>query len=48
MMLAAASSRPTARTGPQIREALEDLQAPVRGLLKTYDKPFSQDRTTRR
>jgi branched-chain amino acid transport system substrate-binding protein len=28
--------------GPAVKAALEDLKAPVSGLLKTYDKPFSK------
>jgi len=29
--------------GPKVREALEHLSAPVPGVMKTYNKPFSKD-----
>jgi branched-chain amino acid transport system substrate-binding protein len=43
MLIAAAAIKQAGSTdGAAIRAALEDLQAPVNGLLKTYNKPFSK------
>jgi len=44
LLMAAAMMQAGTTDGRQVRAALEDLQAPVQGLLKTYDKPFSQDK----
>lgn len=43
VQLMAAGIRQAGSTeGPAVRAALEDLKAPVQGVLKTYDKPFSK------
>jgi branched-chain amino acid transport system substrate-binding protein len=43
VQIAAAAIKQAGSTdGAAIRAALEDLKAPVNGLLKTYDKPFSK------
>jgi branched-chain amino acid transport system substrate-binding protein len=43
VQIAAAGLKQAGSTdGAAIRAALEDLKAPVNGLLKTYDKPFSK------
>jgi len=39
---AAAIKQAGSTDGAAVRAALEDLKAPVNGLLKTYDKPFSK------
>ncbi|MDO4723595.1 MAG: ABC transporter substrate-binding protein [Comamonadaceae bacterium] len=41
MLYAAAVRQAGSTDGNAVRQALEDLQAPVPGLLKTYEKPFS-------
>jgi len=41
MITAAAIKQAGATEGPKMREALENLQAPVEGIMKTYTKPFS-------
>ncbi|PAT39951.1 branched-chain amino acid ABC transporter substrate-binding protein [Vandammella animalimorsus] len=41
MLYAAAVRQAGSVDGKAVRQALEDLQAPVQGLLKTYEKPFS-------
>lgn len=42
LLYAAAAKQANGFDGQAIRVALEDLQAPVQGVLKTYDKPFSK------
>jgi branched-chain amino acid transport system substrate-binding protein len=43
VMLVAAALRQAGTTeGPKLREALENLQAPVVGVMKTYNKPFNK------
>jgi branched-chain amino acid transport system substrate-binding protein len=42
LLLAAAINQAGTTDGPQVRAALEDLHAPVQGVMKTYDKPFSK------
>ena len=42
LILAQAMKQANSTDGPAVRAALEDLKAPVPGLLKTYDKPFSK------
>lgn len=42
MLYAAAAKQAGSVDGPAVRAALEDLKAPVQGVLKTYDKPFSK------
>lgn len=42
LLYAAAVKQANSTDGPAVREALEDLKAPVQGLLKTYSKPFSK------
>jgi len=42
MLYVAAAKQAGSVDGSAIRLALEDLQSPVEGLLKTYEKPFSQ------
>ncbi|MBO9644780.1 MAG: ABC transporter substrate-binding protein [Pseudacidovorax sp.] len=42
MLYAAAAKQAGNVDGPAVRAALEDLKAPVQGVLKTYDKPFSK------
>jgi len=44
LLMAAAITQAGSTDGPQVRQALENLQTPVQGLLKTYDKPFSKDK----
>jgi branched-chain amino acid transport system substrate-binding protein len=41
-LLAQAIKQAGTTDGPAVKAALEDLKAPVNGLLKTYDKPFSK------
>jgi branched-chain amino acid transport system substrate-binding protein len=40
-LMAAAIAQAGSTEGPAIREALEDLQAPVEGVVTTYTKPFT-------
>lgn len=42
MLYAAAVKQANSTDGAAVRQALEDLKAPVEGLLKTYNKPFSK------
>jgi len=42
MLYAAAVKQANSFDGNAVRVALEDLKAPVQGVLKTYDKPFSK------
>lgn len=42
LLVAAAIRQAGSTDGPAVRMALEDLKEPVDGLLKNYDKPFSQ------
>ncbi|QDL38631.1 ABC transporter substrate-binding protein [Rhodoferax sediminis] len=42
LLLAAAIRQAGAADGPKVREALENLQAPVQGVFKTYTKPYSK------
>ncbi|MFT3816524.1 MAG: ABC transporter substrate-binding protein [Rubrivivax sp.] len=42
LLLAAAMRQANATEGPKVREALENLQTPVQGVFKTYNKPFSK------
>jgi len=42
MLYAAAVKQANSTDGSAVRLALEDLKTPVRGLLKTYNKPFSK------
>jgi len=42
LLLAQAIREAGTTEGAAVRSALEDLKAPVNGLLKTYDKPFSR------
>jgi branched-chain amino acid transport system substrate-binding protein len=42
MLYAAAVKQANGFDGSAVRLALEDLKAPVQGVLKTYDKPFSK------
>jgi branched-chain amino acid transport system substrate-binding protein len=42
MLYAAAAKQANSIEGSAVRLALEDLKAPVQGVLKTYDKPFSK------
>lgn len=42
LLLAAAMKQAGSIEGPKVREALENLQAPVAGVMKTYNKPFSK------
>jgi len=42
MLLAAAIRQAGSVDGAKMREALEDLQAPVQGIFKSYAKPFSR------
>lgn len=42
MIYAAAVKQAKGTDGSAVRLALEDLQAPVQGVLKTYNKPFSK------
>jgi branched-chain amino acid transport system substrate-binding protein len=41
-LLAAAIAQAKSTDGPKIREALEDLKAPIDGVVTTYNKPFSK------
>ena len=41
-LLAAAIKQAGSTDGPKIKAALEDLQAPVEGVVMTYNKPFSK------
>ncbi|MDM0011863.1 ABC transporter substrate-binding protein [Variovorax sp. J22P168] len=41
-LLAAAMKQANSTEGPKIKAALEDLQAPVAGVVTTYNKPFSK------
>jgi branched-chain amino acid transport system substrate-binding protein len=41
MITAAAIKQAGGTEGPKMREALENLQAPIEGIMKTYSKPFS-------
>ncbi len=41
-LLAAAMRQANSTDGTAIKNALEDLRAPVQGVLKTYNKPFSK------
>ena len=41
-LLAAAMKQAGSIEGPAVKNALEDLKAPVPGVLKTYEKPFSK------
>ena len=41
-ILAQAMKQANSTEGSAVRVALEDLKAPVQGVLKTYDKPFSK------
>ena len=42
MLMAAGIKQAGSTDGPAVRAALEDLKAPVQGVLKSYDKPFSK------
>ena len=42
-LLAAAIKQANSTDGPKIREALENLNAKVDGVVTTYDKPFTKD-----
>lgn len=42
-LLAAAIKQAGSTEGPKIKAALEDLKAPVEGVVTTYTKPFSKD-----
>lgn len=42
LLLAAAMRQAGSTDGVKMREALENLQQPVKGVYKTYDKPFSK------
>lgn len=42
LLVAAAIRQAGGTDGPAVRTALEDLEEPVDGLLKNYDKPFSK------
>jgi branched-chain amino acid transport system substrate-binding protein len=42
MLLAAAIRQAGSTEGAKVREALENLQAPVQGIFKSYNKPFSK------
>ena len=42
-LLAAAMKQANSTEGPKIREALENLQTKVEGVVTTYDKPFTHD-----
>ena len=41
-LLAAAIKQANSTEGPKIKDALENLQAPVEGVVTTYNKPFSK------
>ena len=42
-LVAAAMKQAGSIDGPAVKAALEDLKAPVQGVLKSYDKPFNKD-----
>jgi branched-chain amino acid transport system substrate-binding protein len=42
-LLAAAMKQAASTDGPKVLKALEDLQAPVEGVVTTYNKPFTKD-----
>jgi branched-chain amino acid transport system substrate-binding protein len=42
MVLASAIKQANSTEGSKIREALENLQTPYEGMMKSYDKPFSK------
>jgi branched-chain amino acid transport system substrate-binding protein len=42
-LMVAAIKQAGTTDGPKVREALENLSAPVTGVMKTYNKPFSKD-----
>ena len=42
-LLAAAIKQANSTEGPKVREALENLQTKVEGVVTTYDKPFSRE-----
>jgi branched-chain amino acid transport system substrate-binding protein len=42
-LLAAAMKQAASTDGPKVLKALEDLKAPVDGVVTTYNKPFSKD-----
>jgi len=42
LLYAAAVKQANTTEGPAVRQALEELKAPVQGLLKTYEKPFTK------
>ena len=42
-LVAAAMKQAGSIDGPAVKSALEDLKAPVQGVLKSYDKPFNKD-----
>ena len=41
-LLAAAIAQAKSTDGPKVREALEDLKAPVEGVVTTYNRPFTK------
>jgi branched-chain amino acid transport system substrate-binding protein len=43
LLLAAAIKQAGTTDGPKVREALENLQTKVEGVVTTYDKPFTHD-----
>lgn len=43
LLAAAVAQAGPGADGPQVKAALEDLRAPVRGVIATYDRPFSAD-----
>ena len=42
-LLAAAIKQANSTEGPKVRAALEDLKAPVEGVVTTYNRPFTKD-----
>ncbi|HTJ98303.1 MAG TPA: ABC transporter substrate-binding protein [Bordetella sp.] len=42
-LLAAAMKQANSTDGPKVRAALENLQAPIEGVVMTYDRPFTHD-----
>jgi branched-chain amino acid transport system substrate-binding protein len=42
LLVAAAIRQAGSTEGPKVREALENLKEPVKGVFKTYDKPYSR------
>lgn len=42
LLLAAAMQQANSTDGPKVREALENLHAPVQGVYKTYNQPYSR------